>query len=42
MAESTRQHYQLATGKGANKAPGGKPSSPQPMKKGGKVKKDRC
>ena len=36
MANETRQHYALATGKGVNKSPGGKPSSPKPFKKGGK------
>ena len=42
MAEPTRQHYQLATGKGANKPQGGKPSTPKPFKKGGKAGKSKC
>lgn len=39
MAEATRQHYQLATGKGANKPKGDKPSTPKTFKKGGKSSK---
>lgn len=42
MAEATRQHHQLATGKGANKGKGEKPSSPKPFKKGGKSGKGKC
>jgi hypothetical protein len=42
MANETRQHYALATGKSVNNQKTGKPSSPKPYKKGGKAKKGKC